>query len=788
MTILSSVRQRIARQDPGYLVVLAICLLAIWPLISRSGLPQDTDSELHIFRLAELSRLIRAGEFFPRWAPNFYFGYGYPIFNYYAPLTYYLGLIIDFMPVLGPVAAVKGIFILGYFCAGFGMYGYIRPLWGREAGLVAAAAYIYSPYILFIDPHARGDLAETFSFALFPLGLMAIDRLRRKPNSFNWLFTIGLVAGIIMAHNLMALVMFAIFMAWFLWQELTHSIPNFGYENGKLKKILLRHRLLFALGLGVGVSATFWLVVALERDAVNLSSLIGSGGHYDFRNHFIDFTELLKPSLILDWGATEPAFRYNFGIAQWLLATVGIAAVAFKKVVHRSQATFFIFVLVFTILLMLDVSEIIWESVPLLPFLQFPWRLLGISAIFLAIFSGIGVIFLIRLVPDRVTPWLTALIVGIIMVAALPLIQIPSWPADFGPTTADRILYEELSGRWLGTTSTADFVPATVDVVPKPEQSILDDIVADRPIDRVNRASLPQGTDVENEYLSPLHFRYHVVTEHDFPLRLFLFDFPGWIVTVDGNRVEPDLGRPEGFIVIPLKAGKHVVDVRFGNTPARNLAMIISISSIALAVLGAWMLKSMRLEEMLMAEETDVEEVVNLKTLFAVSGVSLILLLVNFSLIEVNGWLHYEYDGQTIIPAMQNVSVNFDNQITLKGYDGPDSSFSPGEELDVTLYWQAMSEPITNYQVFVHLFDGEGNLITQSDKLNPGDFPTRRWPFDRYVRDEHILEIPRDLDPGEYYLSVGLWVAEEGWRLPIINDSGEVVGDSFPIEQALVVD
>ena len=52
------------------------------------------------FRLAELSYLLRGGEFYPRWAPNFYHGYGYPIFNYYAPLTYYLGSLIELLPLV----------------------------------------------------------------------------------------------------------------------------------------------------------------------------------------------------------------------------------------------------------------------------------------------------------------------------------------------------------------------------------------------------------------------------------------------------------------------------------------------------------------------------------------------------------------------------------------------------------------------------------------------------------------------------------------------------------------
>ena len=45
---------------------------------------------LHVYRTFELDRAWREGVLFPRIAPDFAYGYGYPIFNYYAPLFYYL--------------------------------------------------------------------------------------------------------------------------------------------------------------------------------------------------------------------------------------------------------------------------------------------------------------------------------------------------------------------------------------------------------------------------------------------------------------------------------------------------------------------------------------------------------------------------------------------------------------------------------------------------------------------------------------------------------------------------
>lgn len=131
--------------DPGFLAVLLICVLAVWPFVSRASLPEGTDAELHIFRLHELSYLVRGGEFYPRWAPDFYHGFGYPIFNYYAPLTYYLALPLELLPRVDAVLATKTILVIGMIMAGLGIYGFTRDTWGRRAGFVAGALYVYSP-------------------------------------------------------------------------------------------------------------------------------------------------------------------------------------------------------------------------------------------------------------------------------------------------------------------------------------------------------------------------------------------------------------------------------------------------------------------------------------------------------------------------------------------------------------------------------------------------------------------------------------------------------------------
>jgi hypothetical protein len=86
------------------------------------------------------------------------------------------------------------------------------------------------------------------------------------------------------------------------------------------------------------------------------------------------------------------------------------------------------------------------------------------------------------------------------------------------------------------------------------------------------------------------------------------------------------------------------------------------------------------------------------------------------------------------------------------------------------------------------LLNADGQLVAQSDKLNPGDFPTEDWPADKYVRDAHELDLPGSLAPGTYRISVGLWLVEQGQRLPAVDATGRAIGDSVPLSRPLLVE
>jgi len=123
------------RRSAGFAVAVLIGLIAAAPLFH--GIPEGADTLLHLYRLVQLDNLIQNGIFYSRWAPDLVFGFGYPLFNYYAPAAYYLGEFLHIMG-LGLVGGFLATYILAFIgvavftLCGFGTSSTNRPGWSRR--------------------------------------------------------------------------------------------------------------------------------------------------------------------------------------------------------------------------------------------------------------------------------------------------------------------------------------------------------------------------------------------------------------------------------------------------------------------------------------------------------------------------------------------------------------------------------------------------------------------------------------------------------------------------------
>src|SRR5688572_17542636 len=112
--------------DFGLLAALLLSLFTVWPLLQQPGLPNGTDTLYHIHRVAEMDRAWTHGVLMPRWAETFYFGYGSPVFHYYASMTYYVTSTLMRLFALNAVDSLRALTVLSMLLAGGGMYLFMR--------------------------------------------------------------------------------------------------------------------------------------------------------------------------------------------------------------------------------------------------------------------------------------------------------------------------------------------------------------------------------------------------------------------------------------------------------------------------------------------------------------------------------------------------------------------------------------------------------------------------------------------------------------------------------------
>ena len=103
----------------GLVFVVLFSLFSILPFLSQGFFPMHDDTQ--VVRVYEMGKSLKDGMFPVRWVTDLGYGYGYPIFNFYAPLAYYVG---GFFNVLGIDALVstKAMMVLGIVFSGIFMY------------------------------------------------------------------------------------------------------------------------------------------------------------------------------------------------------------------------------------------------------------------------------------------------------------------------------------------------------------------------------------------------------------------------------------------------------------------------------------------------------------------------------------------------------------------------------------------------------------------------------------------------------------------------------------------
>ncbi len=116
--------------------------------------------------------------------------------------------------------------------------------------------------------------------------------------------------------------------------------------------------------------------------------------------------------------------------------------------------------------------------------------------------------------------------------------------------------------------------------------------------------------------------------------------------------------------------------------------------------------------------------------------------------------------------------------VHLRGFDlaTPAAVLQPGDQVDITLYWQADGPTESGYTVFAQLIGPDGQAHGQIDRLPAaGAAPTTSWAPGQVIIDALVISLSESAPEGEYLIVVGLYDADSGDRLCIFDEHGRSV-------------
>jgi hypothetical protein len=718
------------------------------------------DSPFLLQRTHQLLANLRAGVFPVRWMPDAAYGLGYPFFSYYAALPYYLA---GFLALIGIdiLTALKLVQTLGFIAAALAAYGWMRRATGnRWAAWLAAIAYTVAPFHL-VNVYVRGDsLSEFYAFVFYPLILWSLDALS-KPASLQ--------SGIRNPQSAIRSLQFAAAALVFAGLILTHNISAFIFSPFALLYLVMlswrqraaRWRVLgiglLALGFGFLLSAWFWLPALAELGHVQLGPSTQDFFHYS--RHFRTLN-LVQQGALFDFSTTtNHSVRSPFamGLVQATFATLGglvliVRLARGSRLRSKIHGSFVLLGLFISTLMITPLSRFLWDHLPLLPVVQFPWRFLSVQALFAAAATA-------ALVPAQhptrsppsISHFLFSILPAVFLIASTLLSLHPErlaiGPAD---VTVERLqLYELFAGN-VGTTIRYEWLPNTADPRPFTSDRLIEPD-ASPPAIPLNGASL-HAVLVERKPTRQVWQVWGAGGEIAFPLLYW----PGWKARVGGELAKVWPVEGSGYLALQVPPGEHTVTLWLGRTPVRTAAEITSLA----AFVTLWIIIA---RSLIMDPESRIpnhKSQVGRWTLVILA--SLVICYLS-SVILPRATL----DGE---PALSDLTmdfvkmpylhhnsggVDFDGVARLAGYSLSAEELAPGAALTVDLNWSQVTGPFTTTLQLVSPAAVRYDVAPLAETTSNLQPPTSN--LQSPISTPITLQLPQDIARGVYLIQLNLF-------------------------------
>jgi hypothetical protein len=533
------------------LLLAAACLLAITPFFVW-GSPSGHDFEFHMFSWMEVLGQWQHGIIYPRWAALAHWGYGEARFLFYPPASWTLGA------ALGAILPWR--MVPGAYCwivlalAGAAMYRLAREYLPVPDALFAAVFYALNPYHLLIV-YWRSAYAELMAAPLLPLLLLCL--LRSNTPAFRSTLWLSLTFAVAWLTNLPLAVIIHYSAAGLAVIMVGREAARQRSWDLNICRPLIRTALAMLFGAGL---ASFYLIPAIyEQRWINLSEVLSPGVRP--QDNFL-FTTLPDPD----------HNRFNLLLSTIALAELVVLAVAIwfslrkKRSANAVTSVQDLWPLVAvwgtaSAGLMLSASNVLWQHLPKLRFVQLPFRWL------LCMNAALAMLLTMAAKSWRVRALASVILLAVVLIAGYR-IQPPWWDRaadirEMSNALADSTGYEGAD----------EYVPAGADPseLKKDYPRVADSSGQPRPSQMIDWGLLEK------------HFVVSTSSRESLTLRLFTY--PAWDVTVNGKHVQTQSTDVTSQMTIPVTPGKNDIRIRFTRTRDRTIGGIVSLVSMAMFII-----------------------------------------------------------------------------------------------------------------------------------------------------------------------------------------------------------
>jgi hypothetical protein len=517
------------------IAVAAFCVLVpcFW-----LGIPSGHDFEYHFNSWIEVLGQWKQGIVYPHWSALAHFGFGEARYIFYPPASWTLGAALG--AVLRWTLVSHAYNWIALTLAGVSMFVAVRRWLPYRDALFAAVFYAVNPYHLVVV-YWRSANAELLASAYLPLLLVYILRLDDEDGprtiaplslvvAAGWLTNIP--TAVMMMYSLGLLTL------WMAWSRRSWRVVAFAGT---------------AAVLGLAVAAIYLLPVWHQRSWVALSQVLTPGVR-PLENFLFYVTH------------DEDHNRFNRIVSVVALWEIVILA-CLLWVARRKSAKKLWWPLMLwgsmCAVLMIRWTLPLWDHLPELQYVQFPWRwLLCLNTV-----VAIALAFALQ-------RWWLRVLVCAIAISSVPFvwhrIQPPWW--DKAPDLQE-MADNQHDG--VGNDGTDEYVPVAADSY---------DVDQNAP-----QAAYEGSGSAKIRIERWQAERRTIVADASAPgsLTLRLFNYPLWKVDVNGRDVQTQTTEHTGLMIVPIEAGENRVEIRFVEGWDRKLGACISLLALV-TVFGLW--------------------------------------------------------------------------------------------------------------------------------------------------------------------------------------------------------